>query len=192
MVTIIFAIVAVICIAAALLWWRSWNKDDEPKVNVGGSAALEVNHENAPAEVLQVKATDDVLFGRDGVLKKGTTFYEGKIPKNSQLYIRLSVLMRNSAVFCGINDNVARPKMQIAVQYDTDYTAHRIGNPSNSKRQSVEPYMIHNGESIWVSSDILNGVDLPEWFVLRIFWRVDNGLGYGAWQVSDAINIHNK
>jgi hypothetical protein len=51
--------------------------------------------------------------------------------------------------------------------------------------------MVHNGESIWVSSDVLNGIDLPEYFVLRFFYRIDNGKGYRSWQIADAINIHN-
>ena len=191
MVTTIFICLAIIFAVAVFFWVRGWNKGNYPQVIGGGYAAQNYGSETIntqTAEVLQVKATDDVLFGRDGVLVNGETFYEGKIPKNSQLYLRLSLLMKGTAVFCGINDDVAKPKMQIAVEYDNKRV---IGNPSNGQRQSVQPYVVHNGESIWLSTDVLNGVDLPEWFVLRILWRVDNGTGYGAWQISDAISIHN-
>jgi hypothetical protein len=190
MATIIFAIVAVIFIAIVYFWVRGWHKDEEKitiPINEGGS---QVNNEQAtPTIIGWLRATEDVLFGKDGkLLVKGETFYQGKIRKNSQLYFRLQVGMSGSAVLCGINDEVAKPRFQVAVQFENKQC---ISNPCNSQRQSVQPYMVHNGESIWVSSDVLNGIDLPEYFVLRFFYRIDNGSGYGSWQIADAINIHN-
>lgn len=191
MVTTIFICVAIIFAVAVFFWVRSWNKPEKPQVSGGGYAAQNQGQEtiNTPtSEVLQLKATEDVLFGRDGKLVKGETFYEGKIPKNSQLYLRLSLLMKGSAVFCGINDGVAKPKIQIALEYKNKRV---IGNPSNSQRQSTQPYMVHNGDNVWLSSDVLADAELTEWLVIRILWRLDNGAGYGSWQISDAINVHN-
>lgn len=190
MATIIFAIVAVIFIAIVYFCVRGWYKDEEKitiPINEGGS---QVNNAQAtPTIIGWLRATEDVLFGKDGkLLVKGETFYQGKIRKNSQLYFRLQVGMSGSAVLCGIYDEVAKPRFQVAVQLDNKQC---ISNPCNSQRQSVQPYMVHNGESIWVSSDVLNGIDLPEYFVLRFYYRIDNGNGYGSWQIADAINIHN-
>ena len=190
MATIIFAIVAIIFLAIVYFWVRGWYKDDEKitiPINEGGN---QVNNAQAtPTIIGWLRATEDVLFGKDGkLLVKGETFYQGKIRKNSQLYFRLQVGMSGSAILCGINDEVAKPRFQVAVQLENKQC---IANPCNSQRQSVQPYMVHNGESIWVSSDVLNGIDLPEYFVLRFYYRIDNGNGYGSWQIADAINIHN-
>lgn len=189
MATIIFAIVAIIFIAIVYFWVRGWYKDEEKitiPINEGGNQVN--NTQTAPTIIGWLRATEDVLFGKDGKLVKGETFYQGKIRKNSQLYFRLQVGMSGSAVLCGINDVVAKPRFQVAVQFEKKQC---ISNPCNSQRQSVQPYMVHNGESIWVSSDVLNGIDLPEYFVLRFLYRIDNGNGYGSWQIADAINIHN-
>ena len=187
--TTVFIILAIIFISAATIWAIRWNKTDE-KIYVGGYAEQDYSAETIKnATIHKISVTDDVLFGKEGRLTKGETFYEGKIRDNSQLYIRMQVAMEGSVVFSGINDNVATPKLQIAVQIDDKQC---IGNPCNSQRQSVQPYVIHNGESIWLSSDVLNGIKLPEYFVLRILYRLNNGEGYDKWQITDAINIHNR
>ena len=189
MATTIFLIVAAVFVIAVFSWMRSWNKNDEPKVNGGGGTASGGNNDPQTAEVLMVTSTEDVLFGKDGKLVKGETFYDGKIKDNSQLYLKLSMFVEGAAWLCGINGCDGKPRMQIALELDNKRC---ICNPCNSQRQSVQPYIVHESANVWLSSDVLNGIALPEYFVLRILWRLDNGNGYGAWIVSDAINIHNK
>lgn len=188
--TFIAIAIAIIFVAAAILWALSWNKE-KPQVHIGGGYAIQNHGQQIIKEtsVAYLNTTDDFLFGKDGKMVKGSTFYEGFMRKNSQIYLRLQIGLDGSAIFAGINDEVAKPKFQVALQYENKQC---IGNPCNSQRQSVQPYMVHNGESIWVSSDVLNGIDLPEFFVLRILYRVDSGEGYKAWQIADAINVHNK
>ena len=186
----IFIILAIVFAVAVFFWVRKWN-DNEPKISIPSNNGNGSQGSVSPVKEVVVSflnVTYDILFGKDGKLTKGETFFEGKIKNNSQLYIRLQIGMEGSVVLCGINDNVTKPKIQIAVEYGEKRC---IANPCNSQRQSVQPYMIHNGESIWLSSDVLNGIILPEYFVLRFFYRVDNGNGYGSWQVADAINVHN-
>lgn len=190
METIIFSIVAVAFVIGLIFLCRKWFKE-EPKLvipNTNGGGNQGGSEQPNQAIIGWLNATEDVLFGKDGKLVKGETFYQGKIRKNSQLYFRLQVGMSGSAILCGINDDVTKPRFQVAVQFENKQC---IANPSNSQRQSVQPYMVRNGESIWVSSDVLNGIDLPEYFVLRFLYRIDNGNGYGSWQIADAINIHN-
>ena len=192
MVTKVFIILAVVFLLIVFVWMRTWN-DDENETHVpsaaGGGEGDGTAAPVAAAVVGAMRVTGDVLFGKDGRLVKGETFYEGKMKDSSELYIPLKVSMEGKAVLSGMGGSELTPRLQVAVEYGEKVC---IASPANAQRQSMLPYGVKNGDTIWVSSNVLSGIALPEYFVLRFFYRVDDGHGYGQWVTADAINIHNR
>ena len=187
--TMVFIILAIVLIAAILVLTLKGSKEKEALhlyTPQNGSEKKEKATEKASVKSLKVC---EVLFGKDGVLTKGETFFEGKVKNNSMLYMRAEVGLEGSAVFCGIADSEVNPKMQIAVQYGY---VQSIGNPCNDQRQKIQPYIISGNKGLWLSTDVLGGMSLRESFVLRVLYRLDDGDGYGNWQLADTINILNK
>lgn len=190
----LFFILAVLFFAGVIYFGRDLFKEEEPKGGVGGSQQPSGGSQQAEEKPLSIVACRfkvlSVLFGTTGICEKGETFFKGKIRPNSMLYFALKMNVSHDVMLEAASDSFKGQKIQIGAMCD-DNGLITICQPSNDKRQSLAPHIIHDGDEIWVSSTALADSLLPKYFVIRLYYREDSGNGYSGWIPVDTINLHN-